>query len=273
MKLSDLFNSFLIDMDGVVYVGENPTEGSTDTIMHLKNNGKSVLFLTNDPRKSSSEYADKLRNIGIEANSQDVVTSAMAIAHHISEKHNKLADMTAYVIGSHALKNQIWKIGLKITNGEEAKKADFVILGGHPDFHYEEMKIATLAIRNGAHFYATNRDPAYPSEEGHVPATGAMLASIEIASGRKAIVAGKPENIIFNVALKLYKIEDKENTVMIGDRLDTDIKGGNHAGLSTILVLSGSTKKEDLKDSEIKPNYVINDLRDLLNDISEIEKI
>lgn len=267
MRLLDLFNGFLIDMDGVVYVGEIPIEGSPDTIMHLKNNRKSVLFLTNDPRKSSSEYADKLRNIGIEANSQDVITSAMAIAHHISGEYNKLADMTAYAIGSNALKKQIKETGLKIVVGEEAKKADFVILGGHPDFHYNEMKLATLAIRNGAHFYATNRDPAYPSDEGHVPATGAMLASIEVASGKEAIVAGKPENIIFDVALIEHGLEDREGLVMIGDRLDTDILGGNNAGMSTILVLSGSTKKEDLRNSEIKPDYVINDLRDLLKDI------
>ena len=253
MRLVDLFNGFLIDMDGVVYVGESPTEGSADTISHLKNKGKSILFLTNDPRKSPSEYADKLTKIGIEANSHDVVTSGMAIAYHIIEECKNLENMKAYVIGSDVLRDQIKETGLKIVDGEEAKKADFVILGSHPDFHYNEMKIATLALRNGADFYATNRDPAYPSEEGHIPATGAILASVE--------------SLIFDVALAKLDLKDRENIVMIGDRLDTDILGGKNAGLSTILVLTGSTKKEDLKDSEIKPDYVINDLRDLLKDI------
>jgi glycerol 3-phosphatase-2 len=264
MKLVDLFNGFLIDMDGVVYVGGNPIKGSADTIKYLRENGKTVLFLTNDPRRSRSEYADKLRNIGIEANLNDVVTSGMAIAYHIIEECKNLENMKAYVIGSDALRDQIKETGLKIVDGEEAKKADFVILGSHPDFHYNEMKIATLALRNGADFYATNRDPAYPSEEGHIPATGAILASVEVASGKKAKVAGKPENMIFEVALEKV---NKDKIVMIGDRLDTDILGGKNAGLSTILVLSGSTKKEDLEDSEIKPDYVINDLRDILKDI------
>jgi len=267
MRLVDLFDGFLIDMDGVVYVGESPTEGSAATILHLKNKGKSILFLTNDPRKSPSEYADKLTKIGIEANSHDVVTSGMAIAYHIIEECKNFENMKAYVIGSDVLRDQIKETGLKIVDGEEAKKADFVILGSHPDFHYNEMKIATLALRNGADFYATNRDPAYPSEEGHIPATGAILASVEVASGKKAKVAGKPESLIFDVALAKLDLKDRENIVMIGDRLDTDILGGKNAGLSTILVLTGSTKKEDLKDSEIKPDYVINDLRDLLKDI------
>ena len=264
MKLSDLFDCFILDMDGVVYVGGNPIKGSVDTINYLKDQGKAVLFLTNDPRRSPIEYADKLRSIGIEASSDDVVTSAMAIAQHISEEHDSLENLTAYVIGSNTLRNQIRNSGITIVTGEEGKYADFVILGSHPDFHYDEMKIATLALRNGADFYATNRDPAYPSEEGHIPATGAILASIEVASGKNAKVAGKPENIIFETALEKV---NKDKIVMIGDRLDTDILGGNNAGLSTILVLSGSTKRKDLKDSEIKPDYVLNNLKGLLKNI------
>ncbi len=264
MRLLDLFNGFLLDMDGVVYVGGNPIKGSADTIKYLKENGKTVLFLTNDPRRSPSECADKLRSIGIQASSEDVITSSMAIAQHICEEHNSLENMTAYVIGGNTLRNQIQNTGITIVNGEEGKYADFVILGSHHDFHYNEMKIATLALRNGADFYATNRDPAYPSEEGHIPATGAILASVEVASGKKAKVAGKPENIIFEVALGRV---NNHKIVMIGDRLDTDIQGGKDAGLSTILVLSGSTKKKDLKDSDIKPDHVINNLRDLLKDI------
>ena len=273
MKLSDSFSSYILDMDGVVYVGDIPTKGSVDTIKHLKESGKSILFLTNDPRKSPAHYSDKLKNIGIHASPKDVITSGMAIAQHIKEKYKGLQNMTAYVIGSNSLRNLIKDIGLRIVNGEKAKFADFVVMGSHPDFHYNEMKTATLALRNGANFYATNRDPAYPSEEGHVPATGAMLASIEVASGKEALVAGKPEKIIFDVALEKEGFKNKENIVMIGDRLDTDILGGKNAGITTILVLSGSTKREDIKASEVKPDYVINDLRDLLIEFPEIENL
>ncbi len=269
MRLADLFDCFLIDLDGVVYVGEKPTEGSVEAINFLRSKGKLVIFLTNDPRRTAREYSQKLRQMGIETKPGDVVTSGMAIAYHIKEEFGDLGEKKAYVVGSKALKEEIGLIGLNLVNGEEAKIADFVILGGHPEFHYEEMKLATLAIRNGARFFATNRDPFYPSAEGLVPATGAMLASIEVASGAKAIVAGKPEIIMFEVALTENLHRDKHKLVIIGDRLDTDIAGGKNAGISTILALSGSTKEEDLSSSDIRPDYIIRDLRDLLRDIPE----
>ncbi len=264
MKLIDKFNCFLIDLDGVVYVEHKPTEGSVDTINHLKNIGKNIIFITNDPRSSTADYAEKLRGFGLEVEDDEVITSAMAIAHHI-RAHTKNSDKkNAYVVGSDALKKEIELAGLTIVDGEEAKSADYVILGGHPEFHYNELKLATLALRNGAEFFATSRDPAYPSSEGHVPATGAMLASIEVASEKKAVVAGKPERIIFEEALHHAKCTGKSTTAIIGDRLDTDILGGKIAGISTILTLSGSTKKEDVKISDVKPDFIINDLRDLL---------
>jgi len=267
MKLKDKFECFLIDLDGVVYVENSPTEGSVDTINHLKSIGKNVLFITNDPRSSSKDYACKIREMGIDVQPDEVITSAMAIASHIKALTQNGEKKNAYVVGSDALKEEIKRTGLSLVDGEEAKKADYVILGGHPEFHYRELKLASLAIRNGAQFFATSRDPAFPSSEGHVPATGAMLASIEVASGKKAVVAGKPESIIFEAALSHSHCLDKDTTVIIGDRIDTDILGGKIAGISTILALSGSTKREDVKISEIKPDHVINDLRDLLKDI------
>ncbi len=270
MKLIDKFNCFLIDLDGVVYVEQSPIEGSVDTINHLVDRGKEILFITNDPRSSLSEYAQKLRDMGLKVTEDDVITSAIAIANHIKSHTEHSEKKNAYVVGSSALKKEIELAGLTLVDGEEAKEADYVILGGHPDFHYNELKLATLALRNGAEFFATSRDPAYPSSEGHVPATGAMLAAIEVASGKKAVVAGKPEYIIFEEALTRNTCTGKTNTVIIGDRLDTDILGGYSAGISTILSLSGSTKKEDVKISLIKPDFIINDLRDLLKDIDEL---
>lgn len=266
MRLADLFDCFLIDLDGVVYVGESPTEGAVETINILKKSGKIVIFLTNDPRKTAAEYSDKLREIGIVVNPGDVVTSGMAIAFHIKNSYTDLKEKSAYVVGSRSLKDEIRLTGLEVVSGEEAKRADFVIVGGHPDFHYEEMKLATLAIRGGAEFFATNRDPAYPSPEGLIPATGAMLASIETACGKKAVVAGKPEVIMFEVALAEHLHRDRERFAIIGDRLDTDVQGGRNAGIAAILALSGSTAEEDIKRSETKPDYVIRDLRDLLTD-------
>jgi len=269
MILADLFDCFLIDLDGVVYVDDKPTEGSVETINRLKKKGKLITFVTNNPGRTAQEYSEKLRIMGVETEQGDILTSAMAIAFHLKSEFSELGDKRAYVIGSKALKDEVTLTGLKIIDGEEAKTADFVILGSHPEFHYNEMKLATIAIRNGALFYATNRDPAYPSSEGMVPATGAMLAAIEVASGKKAVVVGKPEVIMFEVALTENLHKEKHRLAIIGDCLDTDIAGGKNSGIATILTLTGTTKEEDLADSDIKPDYVIRNLTDLLKETGE----
>jgi len=263
MKLADLFDHFIIDLDGVVYIGDKPTDGAIETIATLRGLGKTVIFLTNDPRGSCREYAEKLNRMGIPASPQDIITSGMAIAHYL-KKHYKLDHKKAYVVGSQSLKEEIEETGLILTHGEEAKRADFIIVGGHPGFNYEEMKIATIAIRNGAHFFATNRDPVFPTPEGLVPATGAILASIEYATGKKATIVGKPEVIIFEVAKKF--LSSHERVAIVGDRLDTDILGGKRAGITTIFTLSGSIDQDELSKSDIIPDYVINDLKDLLKE-------
>jgi HAD superfamily hydrolase (TIGR01450 family) len=267
MTLSDKFDHFLIDLDGVVYTGEKPIPGSIETLLVLKDLGKNLIFLTNDPRSSVNDYSNKLNKFGFPAKPQDVITSSMAIAHYIKSKHKDITHTKAYVVGSKALKDEIEGIGLELVAGEEAKRADFVIIGGYPGFHYEELKISSLAIRNGAYFYATSRDPYIPTEEGSVPATGAVLASIEVASEKKAIVGGKPEKIIFEVAMMRNQLRPKERIGVIGDRLDSDIIGGKRAGIKTILVLSGSTKEGDLYTGDLIPDYVINDLTGLLSEI------
>jgi HAD superfamily hydrolase (TIGR01450 family) len=267
MKLSDKFDHFLIDLDGVVYIGNKPISGSIETLLILKDLGKNLIFLTNDPRSSVNYYSNKLNKFGFPAKPQDIVTSSMAIAFYIRSNHKDLKHKKAYVVGSEALKDEINRTGLELVAGEEAKSADFVIIGGHPGFHYEEIKISSLAIRNGAYFYATSRDPYIPTEEGLVPATGAVLASIEVASGQKAIIGGKPEKAIFEVAMTRKHLGPKERAGVIGDRLDSDIIGGKRAGIKTILVLSGSTKEADLYSGDIIPDYVINDLTGLVSEI------
>ncbi|MEM7007985.1 MAG: HAD-IIA family hydrolase [Thermodesulfobacteriota bacterium] len=271
MRLVDLYECFLIDLDGVVYVGDTAVPGSVETIKYLLQKNKTVIFLTNNPRHTISEYESKLNSIGIDGTSLNIVTSATTLALHIKFTYKDLEHKTAYVIGSSSLKEEIENIGLKLVEGEEGKKADFLIFGGHPEYHYEEMKIATLAIANGAHFYATNRDMVYPTIEGHIPATGAMLASIEVASRRKAVIAGKPETMMFELALDSYDHE-KHKIVIIGDHLDTDITGGKNAGISTILVLSDPNIHKELEESDIKPDYAIERLSGLLDDLSDAKK-
>ena len=135
MKLVDLFDCFLIDLDGVVYIGDSAVPGSVEAITYLLNNDKTVIFLTNNPRHNISEYSQKLKKIGIEGVSLNIITSATALASHIKDSFSDLKNKKAYVIGSEALKKEIELTGLNLVNGYEAKKADFVIFGGHPEFH------------------------------------------------------------------------------------------------------------------------------------------
>ena len=263
MFIADLFDNFLIDLDGVVYIGNSPINGSAETITELREMGKKVVFITNDPRNSPKGYSEKLSSMGILTLPSEVITSSTAIKHYIRERCD-VRGTTAFVVGTKELKEELKQIGIKLLTGEDGKSADLVIVGGHAEFDYAEMKTATIAVRSGAGFISSNRDPVFPTKEGLVPATGAILASIEVASGKKSISVGKPERVIFDVAMST--LPEGGETVVVGDRLDADIMGGKNANLSTILVLTGSTLHQELQDSQIKPDYVIGDLSELLRE-------
>jgi len=260
MTLADKFDTFLIDLDGVVYVGDSAVRGAPEAIKALRDAGKKVVFITNDPNKSSDGYAEKLASMGVDALPGEVVTSVMAARYYL-RKYCELKGKSAFIIGSRTMKREFKSMGIALKEGTEARNADFVIVGGHKEFNYEEMKNASLAVQRGAQFIATNRDPAYPTTEGLVPGTGAILASIETASGKRARSVGKPGVIMFEAALDA--VDAPGNAVVIGDRLDSDIEGGKNVNLPTVLALSGATTKEDVNESEIKPDYIINSLADL----------
>ena len=227
MHLADLFDSFLIDLDGVVYVGEKPTYKAAEISDRLVKAGKEIIFITNDPRRSSAGYAKKLSDIGIKTAVKNIVTSASAISIHIRSKYNT-DSKTAFVIGSDNLKREVEKTGLKLISKKSKSSSDFVVVGGHNKVDYDDLKKATLCIRSGALFFATNSDPYYPTSEGLVPATGALVAAVETASASKATIVGKPKRIMFDIAKSL--LTNKKKVAVIGDRLDTDIAGGKRAG-------------------------------------------
>lgn len=260
MSITNEFDLFLFDLDGVVYTGNEVTPYAREVIDTLRNNNKKILFVTNNPSKSPRQYLIKLKKIGISCYIDEIITSSLATSYYLTKKFKKLNQKTAYVVGSQSLKNEIKKIGIKVINGIKAHRADIVIVGGHSQFNYKEIKIASLAIRNGANFIATNKDPFYPSTEGLLPATGALLSSIETATEKKAIICGKPEEHIFDLCMKKSGLKNKNRAIIIGDNLSTDIIGGIKYGIKTVLVLSGSTKQKHLKRSDIKPDYIIKHL-------------
>jgi glycerol-1-phosphatase len=257
MRLADRFDAFFVDLDGVVYVGADALPGAPEAIARLRADGKRILFLTNDPRGARSEYAAKLEGLGIPATEDDVLTAAWATAVFIA-RHEDVERAAAYVIGTDALKDELRGVGLRVVDADDALHADVVVVGGHGGFDYWELKAASQAVRSGARLYACGRDATFPMPDGPWPATGAIVAAVETASGTTAVAVGKPEPAMFEAARAVTG--PVERIAMVGDNPASDIEGGRRAGLSTILVDASGAAGEPLAD------FVVFALADLLED-------
>jgi HAD superfamily hydrolase (TIGR01450 family) len=222
----------LIDLDGVVYIGDSAVPGAPTAIRVLRERGKKILFLTNDPQSARIEYSRKLNRLAIDAVEDDVLTAAYATALYV-QRHEKVGRGRTFVIGSRALKAELERVGLEMVD-VEATEAEFVIVGGHDNFSYADLRTAAKLVRGGSRFVATGRDATFPMPGGPWPATGALLAAVETAAGTSAQIVGKPEPHMFDIARELLQGVDR--LAVVGDRLDSDIEGGHRAGLATILI-------------------------------------
>lgn len=225
-------DGFLIDLDGVIYVGNNALPGAVRAIATLGGLQKRIMFLTNDPRSSRSQYRRKLEAMGIEVEEARILTAGYATAAYL-DQHECAEGRRAFVIGSPALHAEMEAVGLAVTAATE-EAVDFVVVGGHDRFDYDELHAATRFIREGARLFATGRDPTFPMPDGAWPGTGAIVSAVETASGISATTIGKPEPHMFQTAQRL--LPGCERLVVIGDRMDSDIEGGNRAGLTTVLI-------------------------------------
>ncbi|MBC8248398.1 MAG: TIGR01457 family HAD-type hydrolase, partial [Anaerolineales bacterium] len=248
-------NSLIIDLDGVLYRGDEAIVGAREFVALLQREGVPFLLLTNNSTRTPGQYVTKLAKMGIAVEESDVLTSAQATALYME----RIAPPGArvYAIGEEGLRAALRE---KYTITEEG--ADFVVVGMDRGLTYEKLRVATLLIRSRARFIATNPDKTLPTEEGLVPGNGAAIAALEAATGVAPIVVGKPEPAIFDLALARMGV-GKEGAAVIGDRLETDILGGQRAGLNTILVLSGATSRRELENSTIKPDLVFENVRQL----------
>lgn len=254
------FDGLIVDLDGVVWIGEEPVPGSAAALAELRARGVALVFLTNDPSRSRADYAARLMQIGVKATEAEIVTSGSALASLIRDREG--AGTTAFVIGSRSLKSELERVGLQLCDGEAGREAEVVAVGGHTNFNYDELCIAAQAVCRGASLYAAGRDATFPMPDGPWPATGSILAAVETAAGTRAIVAGKPEAHIFEIARSL--LADCRRVAIVGDHLEADIAGGKRAGLTTILVLTGTTSRERLEAAEVEPDVVLEDLAGLV---------
>jgi HAD superfamily hydrolase (TIGR01450 family) len=258
---ADEFDGFLIDLDGVVWVGRELVPGAADALAALAEAGKPTVFVTNNPGQPASVYAGRLREAGIEVEDDGVVTAGEATARLAAERAGE--GTCAFVIGAPAFKEAVAAEGLTLLDGELAGEAGIVVVSGHRGFDYGELLTATLALQGGAQLVATSRDPTMPMPGGAWPGTGAVLAAVEAASGSVAEIGGKPEPHLFRVARE--RLGDADRVAMVGDRVSSDIEGGRRAGLGTILVLSGATSAEEAESARPRADHILDDLRSLVD--------
>jgi HAD superfamily hydrolase (TIGR01450 family) len=253
------YDQFIFDLDGCVWIGDEPTPGVLDALEQLREAGKRVAYATNDPRSATEDYVARLWRIGIRASLRDVVTVGGATQFLLAETRT---GRTAFVIGTGSLRRHVADAGCRLLNGTDlASRAEVVVVGGTEQLVYDDLRNAALAVRRGADFLATARDPTYPQPDGLWPGTGAILAAVEVASGREATIIGKPEPQLLVTALDRL---GEGRTLVVGDRIDTDFAAAAAAGLDSALVLSGGARREDVDGLEPPPVAVSGTLAQLL---------
>ncbi|MEO0563958.1 MAG: HAD-IIA family hydrolase [Chloroflexota bacterium] len=257
---------FVFDLDGTVYLGETLLPGAIETIQTLRDKGKRILFVTNKPLQPRETYAHKLTKLGIPAESDDVITSGYVMGYYLAQ--NK-PDLNYYVIGEPALLSELRGHHLKIADEFisqnpseviEPDSIDAIIVAFDRTLDYRKLNTAYQALVNGAHFYATNADKTCPMPGGGIPDAGGTIAALEHMSGRTLqMLAGKPSTIIMEVAMNRLDLEPA-TCLMMGDRLETDMKMGRNAGMKTAVVLTGAATREQTKLPENQTDLVLENI-------------
>ena len=248
--------NYLIDMDGVLVHGKKIIPGADTFIESLKKNDIKFLVLTNNSIYTQVDLAHRLQNTGIDIDAEHIFTSALATASFMKAQ---MEIGSAFVIGESGLNVAIHNLGYIMTD----ENPDFVVLGETFDYNFRQVTKAVRLIMEGASFIATNPDPTGPSESGVTPACGAMAALIEKASGRSPFFCGKPSPFMMRAALNYLGVHS-ENTIMLGDRMDTDIIAGIQSGMDTTLVLTGVTSLKQIEEFPYRPGRVVKSVADLV---------
>lgn len=247
---------FICDMDGVIYHGNRILDGVADFINWMIANDKKFVFLTNSPEKTPHELSMKLQRMGLTVSADHFYTSAMATAEFL---HSQKPDCTAYVIGEAALTKALYDQGIYMND----VNPDYVVVGETRTYNFEKIEKAIELVNKGAKLIGTNPDITGPTERGIMPATGSLIAPIEIATNKKAYFVGKPNPLMLRHGFRLLACHSQEIAI-IGDRMDTDIIAGIESNVDTVLVLSGVTAREDIDHFPYRPKYILNGVCDLV---------
>ncbi|MFO7637636.1 MAG: TIGR01457 family HAD-type hydrolase [Clostridia bacterium] len=247
---------FLCDMDGVIYHGNQLLPGAKEFVEWLQEKEKAFLFITNSSERSPRELSQKLARLGLQVGEEHFYTSALATASFLAGQR---PGSSAYVIGEAGLINALYDAGLSMND----VNPDYVIVGETRSYSFEKIEKAVMLIQKGAKLIGTNPDKTGPTEKGIMPATGALTAPIEIATGKKAYYVGKPNPLMMRHAVKTLGIAI-EDTIIVGDRMDTDIVAGTESEIDTILVLTGVTTREKVNDFSYAPTYIMENIGEIV---------
>lgn len=261
-----------LDGDGVLYHGSQAVPGLNDFFDMLAAEGIGWALITNNAGKTRQQYIEKLSYLGIAAEPGQIFSSALVTAQYAAETYG--TDSAFYVVAPHGVKAHMRELGITVYEGNDRPPGpvDGVVVGLDRDVTYEKITIATVLIRAGAPFIGTNPDLTYPAPGGELhPGAGTIVTTVQASSGQVPTVIGKPQPTIFEIAMNSLNAKP-ETSVMVGDRLDTDILGGQRAGMGTALVMTGVTNQADLNESEIQPDVVYPALADLTKQIREVRR-
>jgi len=250
---------FIIDMDGVIYHGNRLLPGVKEFIDWLHSEDKKFVFLTNSSERTPRELKEKLSRLGIEVGTEVFYTSALATAMFLSSQKPK---GSAYIIGEAGLINALYNVGYTMNNIDP----DYVVMGESRTYSYEKIEHAVNLVIKGAKLIGANPDLTGPIENGIAPATKSLIAPIELATGRNAYFVGKPNPLMMRNALKKIRCT-REESIIIGDRMDTDIVAGIESEIDTCLVLSGITDRKIMSEFAYQPRYLLNGVIDIISRI------
>lgn len=253
------YQGYILDLDGTLYLGDNLIPGADKVVAELRQAGKRVAFISNKPIGRAQEYAAKLTRLGIPAREEEVINSPVALRLYLSEAK---PGARLFVIGEAPVREELTKGGFEFTDDPE--RAEVVVVSWDRQVNWERLNQALQALRRGAYFVATHPDVTCPMTGGEEALdAGGFIAMFEAASGRRVeAVAGKPSPLMLEVIMQRWHLPP-EKCLLVGDRLATDIQLGRSAGVTTCLVLTGVTSREQLAESPVQPDYVLKSIAEL----------
>ncbi|MBN1219284.1 MAG: HAD-IIA family hydrolase [Anaerolineae bacterium] len=268
INLNDI-QALVIDMDGVLWRGDTPLPGLIEFFDFLQNHAIDFVLATNNASKTPAQFLEKLARFGVRVGSEHILTSSLATAAYLQQDYKDGAKV--YVVGQAGLRQALTQAGFMVLP-DSSQPVDVVVAGIDFELTYETVQHAALLIQDGARFIGTNGDLTFPIEGGRsVPGAGSILAFIQAATGVKPLTIGKPERFMFDLAMQKMN-STPEHTATLGDRLETDILGGQRAGLKTIMVLTGVDNEDAIIQKGVVPDAIFDGIDELTQHWSELAR-